>query len=71
MKTQLLTTLENAKNYTLGLAGSMPEKNYDFKPAPAVWTFGELLHHIGYGIGSRYASRAGHHLPPQQRPCTT
>lgn len=51
MKTQLLTTLENAKNYTLGVAGVMPEKNYDFKPAPAVWTFGELLHHIGYGIG--------------------
>lgn len=51
MKTQLLTTLENAKNYTLSVAEAMPEKSYDFKPTPAVWTFGELLHHIGYGIG--------------------
>ncbi|MEV4884703.1 DinB family protein [Chitinophaga ginsengisegetis] len=51
MKTQLLTTLENAKNYTLSVAEAMPEKGYPFKPTPAVWTFGELLHHIGYGIG--------------------
>ncbi|MET3878123.1 DinB family protein [Chitinophaga sp. OAE865] len=51
MKTQLLTTLENARNYTLAVAESMPEKNYDFKPVPAVWTFAGLLHHIGYGIG--------------------
>ncbi len=51
MKTQLLTTLENARNYTLSVAEAMPEKNYAFKTTPAVWTFGELLHHIGYGIG--------------------
>lgn len=51
MKTQLLTTLENARNYTLGVAAAMPAKNYDFKPAPEVFSFGELLHHIGYGIG--------------------
>ncbi|MEZ2443065.1 DinB family protein [Chitinophaga sp. RCC_12] len=51
MKTQLLTTLENAKHYTLSVAEAMPEKNYHFKPTPAVWTFGELLHHMGYGVG--------------------
>ncbi|MBS0031415.1 DinB family protein [Chitinophaga sp. 22321] len=51
MKTQLLTTLGNAKNYTLGVAEAMPEQHYDFKPTAAVWNFGELLHHIGYGIG--------------------
>ncbi|WP_106528441.1 DinB family protein [Chitinophaga niastensis] len=50
MKEQLLTTLENAKNYTLSVAAAMPRDAYDFKPADAIWTFNELLHHIGYGI---------------------
>ncbi|MGO4290876.1 DinB family protein [Chitinophaga sp. RAB17] len=51
MKAQLLTTLGNAKDYTLNVAAAMPAENFDFKPTAAVWTFGELLHHIGYGIG--------------------
>ena len=51
MKTQLLTTLGNVKNYTLSVAEAMPESHYDFKPVAAVWNFGELMHHIGYGIG--------------------
>jgi uncharacterized damage-inducible protein DinB len=51
MKVQLLTTLGNAKDYTLSVAAAMPSESYSFKPVPEVWTFGELLHHIGYGIG--------------------
>jgi uncharacterized damage-inducible protein DinB len=50
MSTPLLTTLENSKQYTLNVAGMMPDAAYTFKPAEAVWTFGELLHHIAYGI---------------------
>ncbi|THU41080.1 DinB family protein [Niastella caeni] len=50
MKEQLLSTVENSKNYTLQVAGAMPEKGYHFKPAGAGWNFGELMHHIAYGI---------------------
>ena len=50
MRTQLLTTLENSKQYALDVANAMPAENYDFKPAEAVWNFKELIHHIGYGI---------------------
>lgn len=46
----LLTTLENSRNYTLGVAKAMPGNAYTFKPAEGVWSFGELLHHIAYGI---------------------
>jgi hypothetical protein len=47
MKTQLLSTLEQAKNYTLSVAEMMPEATYHFKPTDPVWNFKELLHHIG------------------------
>jgi len=50
MKAQLLATLENSKQYTLNVAGKMPERGYSFKPVETVWSFGELLHHIAYGI---------------------
>jgi uncharacterized damage-inducible protein DinB len=50
MKEQLLTTLENSRQYTLAVAEAMPEKNYSFKPTDTVWNFGELLQHIAYGI---------------------
>ncbi|WP_207514490.1 DinB family protein [Longitalea luteola] len=50
MKEQLLATVENSKNYTLQVANAMPDKGYQFKPAGAGWNFGELLHHIAYGI---------------------
>lgn len=50
MKEQLLSTVENSKNYTLQVATAMPDKDYHFKPAGAGWNFGELLHHIAYGI---------------------
>jgi uncharacterized damage-inducible protein DinB len=50
MKEQLSATLENSKGYTLAVAGLMPEKDYNFKPVESVWNFGELLHHIAYGI---------------------
>ena len=46
----LLTTLENSKTYTLSVADAMPDAGYSFKPAEGVWNFGELLHHIAYGI---------------------
>jgi uncharacterized damage-inducible protein DinB len=51
MKQYLLTTLENSRNYTLAVADTMSENNYNFKPAPEVWNFLEQLHHIAYGIG--------------------
>jgi uncharacterized damage-inducible protein DinB len=50
MKEQLLATVENSKNYTLQVANAMPDKGYQYKPAGAGWNFGELLHHIAYGI---------------------
>jgi uncharacterized damage-inducible protein DinB len=50
MKEELLSILENSRNYTLAVAEAMPEKSYDSCPAGAVWGFGELLNHIAYGI---------------------
>lgn len=50
MKEQLLTTLENSKNYTMAVADAMPAKAYGFKPEGAGWNFLELLNHIAYGI---------------------
>lgn len=50
MKANLKKTLENARTYTLAVAEAMPEEGFGFKPADGVWTFNELLHHIGYGI---------------------
>ena len=50
MKEVLLSTVENSRNYTLQVAEAMPEKEYQYKPAGAGWNFGELLHHIAYGI---------------------
>lgn len=50
MKKQLLDTLHRAKDYTLAVAGAMPEKDYAFKPEGAGWNFAELLNHIGYGV---------------------
>ena len=50
MKDQLLSTIENSGKYTLQVAEAMPDKDYHFKPAGAGWDFGELLHHIAYGI---------------------
>jgi uncharacterized damage-inducible protein DinB len=50
MKTQLLKTLQNSKNYTLAVAEGMPEKSYTFKPIETVMSFKELIDHIAYGI---------------------
>jgi len=50
MNKELLSTIQNSKNYTLNMANAMPEKLYNFKPADASWNFGELLNHIAYGI---------------------
>lgn len=50
MKTQLLATLEKSERYTLAVAGAMPEGMFNFKPTDGVWSFSELLNHIGYGI---------------------
>jgi uncharacterized damage-inducible protein DinB len=50
MKEQLLATLENSCQYTLAVAEAMPDNAWQFKPVDTVWNFGELLHHIAYGI---------------------
>jgi len=50
MKEQLLSTVETSRNYTLQVANAMPADAYHFKPSGAGWNFGELLHHIAYGI---------------------
>jgi uncharacterized damage-inducible protein DinB len=50
MNLQLLSILENSRNYTMAVAESMPETSYTFKPQGAGWNFVELLNHIAYGI---------------------
>lgn len=50
MNAQLLQILENSRNYTLAVANAMPDNKYDTAPVKEVWNFGELLHHIAYGI---------------------
>jgi hypothetical protein len=34
----------------LAVAEAMPESSYNFKPLAEVWSFNELMNHIGYGI---------------------
>lgn len=50
MKAQHLKQWENSRHYTISVAESMPETAYDFKPVDEVWSFGEQLNHIAYGI---------------------
>ncbi|MBC9931559.1 DinB family protein [Chitinophaga qingshengii] len=50
MKKRLLEKLENARQYTLSVANAMPADSYTYTPDAAIWSFNELLHHIGYGI---------------------
>lgn len=50
MKEQLSATCGNSKDYTLAVAAAMPENEYGFTPIETVWGFGELIHHIAYGI---------------------
>jgi uncharacterized damage-inducible protein DinB len=59
MKQQLLTTLENSKNYTLAVLEAMPEKFYASKPAETEMNFLELMHHIAYGIKWYWDNAAG------------
>ena len=50
MKAQLLSTIENSRGYMLAVAEAMPEDQYEFKPASAVWNFLELMNPIVYGM---------------------
>jgi len=50
MKAQQLKHLESSKGYTLAVAELMPEEAYDLKPVDGIWSFGEQLNHIVYGI---------------------
>lgn len=50
MKQQLLATIEKTRQYTLNVGEAMPAEKYNFKPDSAVWSYGELIHHIAYGI---------------------
>ena len=50
MNKQVLATLEKSKHYTIAVASAMPAESFDFSPAADVWTFGELMNHIAYGI---------------------
>jgi uncharacterized damage-inducible protein DinB len=49
-KEHLLGTLENSRNYSMAVATAMPADQYDFKAVETAWSFGELVHHIAYGI---------------------
>ncbi len=44
-------TWESTRTLVLGIADTMPEDKYDFKPTPAVRTFREILIHL---IGENY-----------------
>jgi uncharacterized damage-inducible protein DinB len=44
-------TWESTRTLVLGIADSVPEDKYDFKPTPAVRTFREILLHL---IGENY-----------------
>lgn len=50
MKAPLLSALQTSRSYTLAVADAMPEAQYGFRPVDEVWSFGELMHHIAYGI---------------------
>jgi uncharacterized damage-inducible protein DinB len=50
MKTDLLSTIEKSKDYTLAVAEAMPSNFYGFKPTEGVWSFNELMNHLAYGI---------------------
>lgn len=48
LQTQLSRKWANSKTYSLKLAASMPEKDFDFKPTPEQMSFSEQLLHIAY-----------------------
>lgn len=50
MKKHIQSTFDISKNYMLAVAEAMPESSYNFKPVAEVWSFNELMNHIGYGI---------------------
>src|SRR5690349_1867282 len=50
MNKKLNETLNNSRQYSLGVANAMPENEYAFKPTEGVMNFGELVNHIAYGI---------------------
>lgn len=50
MKETILKDLAKAKDYTHKVAEAMPEKQLDFKPAPDVMSFRELIHHMAYSL---------------------
>jgi uncharacterized damage-inducible protein DinB len=50
MKTQLLKTIHDSRQYTLSVAEVMPEKNYDTVLAKDTWSFIQLMNHIAYGL---------------------
>ena len=47
---KLMDTVNISRNYTTAVADAMPSEDYSFRPAREVWSFGELIHHIAYGI---------------------
>jgi uncharacterized damage-inducible protein DinB len=50
MKAQLLKTIKESQQYMLSVAELLPEKNYGSTLADGTWSFGELMHHIAYGL---------------------
>lgn len=50
MNKHVLATLEKSKHYSIAVASAMPAASFDFAPVGDVWTFGELMNHIAYGI---------------------
>ena len=55
-------TWDSVRTLILGIADSMPEDKYDFKPTPAVRTFREVLVHLigeNYTFFSRVSARSG------------
>ena len=46
LSTEAKQAYTTVKNYILQSAAKMPEENYNFKPAPRVRTFGQILGHV-------------------------
>ncbi|MGC3944648.1 MAG: DinB family protein [Chryseolinea sp.] len=50
MKTQLLKSIHDSRQYTLSVAELMPEQHYNSVIAKDAWSFLQLMNHIAYGL---------------------
>jgi uncharacterized damage-inducible protein DinB len=63
---ELLDEFKLSHTYTMECAQSMPEKEYDFRPAPEERSFGQQMVHIAEALQTLYQMHVEERLAPEQ-----